>query len=259
MTRGSGERPGNRRGGATRRLRVNPRSALRTPQSSPAFTLLELLVVVAVLGLLVGMLVPSLLSAATAAQRMRCTDNLRHIHAAVQMYLQANRDLYPCAEDPVSTKPFYWLWMGRGWRRFVSPYLGRRLDADRPSVLLCPGDPDRDAYEATSYAYCLAFYHTPEQIDAAGSKADTYSNPKPSVAQGAGAVAEPERKILIGEWTANHPRIADDGGWWCWRGARNFLFPNGTVRFVEAERIRPANDGFPDANLTRGGITGHDL
>ncbi|HUS92934.1 MAG TPA: type II secretion system protein [Phycisphaerae bacterium] len=223
------------------------------------FTLIELLVVVAIVGMLAAMLVPSLVAAKTMTLRMRCTDNLRHVHAAMQLYLQANRDVFPCAQDPVSTQPFYWLWMGRGWRGLIGPYLGRSVGEDSPSALLCPGDPKKDDYEATSYAYSMAFYHSPEQIDSMSSPAAEYSNPQPSVPQGSGCVAEPERKILIGEWTANHPRVGGDSGWWCWEGGRNFLFPVGAVRYVPARDIRPANNGLPDANLTAKGIQGRDL
>ena len=127
---------------------------------------------------------PSLRKAKSIAAKVGCAHGLRQIGLAMDMYLAGSENTYPCAEDPVSVKPAYWLWMGRGWRRFVEPYLGGHIDANNPSVLYCPQDRvARDKYESTSYAYSMAFYHSPEQIDAMSSPADTYSNPQPSMPQ----------------------------------------------------------------------------
>jgi len=79
------------------------------------FTLVELLVVIAVISLLLSILVPSLGKARSMAKRTVCASNLRQIDLAVRLYLNAYDDTYPCAQDPVSMGPFYCLWMGRGW------------------------------------------------------------------------------------------------------------------------------------------------
>jgi len=135
--------------------------------SSAGFTLVELLVVLAVVAVLLSILIPSLRKARVTAFRAGCASNLRQINLGLNMYLDDSDGIYPCAEDPVSVEPVYWLWMGRGWRPFVRPYLGGSLDARDPSVLLCPEDrSDPAMYESTSYAYSMAFYHSPDQIDA---------------------------------------------------------------------------------------------
>ena len=194
------------------------------------------------------------------AMRLKCAHNLKQIDLAISLYLDANEDTYPCAQDPVSTDPFYWLWMGRGWRSFVAPYLSTKMNKANPSVLLCPQDPtEKDKYEATSYAYSMAFYHSPQQIDEMNSKSDTYSNPQPSISQRGSNVAKPAGKIVIGEWLSNHSHIdGKDDGWWSWQGSRNYLFADGQVRLLKAGEIREARDGFPDANLTIRGIKGLD-
>lgn len=223
------------------------------------FTLVELLIVIGIMSLLATMLLPVLGRARQKAVSVSCASNLHQIDVAMNMYLNSYNDVYPCAEDPVSTSPSYWLWMGRGWRGFIELFLGTKVDKGNPSVLVCPGDPaGRDRYESTSYAYSMCFYHSPEQIDAMTSPADTYSNPQPSVAQRVREVTHPGEKIIVGEWTSNHPRIRNDKGWWCWDGARNFLFADGRIHYVQAKQINPARDGLPDANLTVGGIQGKD-
>ena len=223
------------------------------------FTLVELLVVIAIIALLLSILMPSLRKAKSLAMRLGCANNLKQIDLAMKLYLDANDNTYPCAQDPVSTDPGYWLWMGRGWRSFVEPYLGGHIDVNNPSVLFCQLDKTaKEKYESTSYAYSMAFYHSPEQIDDMNSPADTYQNPQPSIPQRSLDVARPSGKILIGEWLSNHSLVEDDQGWWCWEGSRNYLFVDGQIRLLRAEQIRPARDGFPDTNLTIRGIKGQD-
>jgi type II secretory pathway pseudopilin PulG len=222
--------------------------------------LIELLVVIAIIALLLSLLHPALTRARSSARRVVCLHNLKQIGIAIELYTHDHEGKYPCAQDPVSKQPAYWLWMGRGWRRWVQPYLSTNVDVNNPSVLLCPADrTDPTKYESTSYSYSMAFYHSPEQIDALSAAADTYSNPPPSVAQRVGSVASPSGKILVGEWTSNHVPVADDKGWWDWRGTRCFLLADGQAVFLEARKIRPARDELPDANLTVHGIKGRDL
>jgi len=225
-----------------------------------AFTLIELLVVIAVIALLLALLGPSLRQARSMARRAVCSHNLKQVALALDMYTSDHDTVYPCAQDPVSTNPAYWLWMGRGWRRWLEKYLSTDVDVNTPSVLLCPADrSDPATYESTSYAYSMAFYHSPEQIDAMSATADTYSNPQPSCAQRIGNVASPSGKILLGEWNSNHAPYENDKGWWEWQGTRLFLLADGQVVFLEAKKIRPARDNLPDANLTVHGIQGRDL
>jgi prepilin-type N-terminal cleavage/methylation domain-containing protein len=224
-----------------------------------AFTLIELLVVIAIVSLLLSLLVPSLRKAKSNALRVACSHNLKQVALAVDLYTGDHDAMYPCAQDPVSTQPPYWLWMGRGWRRWVEPYLSTRIDVNTPSVLLCPADrSDPGKYESTSYAYSMAFYHTAEQIDAMSQTTDLYSNPQPSVAQRVSDVSFPAAKILIGEWFSNHYPVEEEKGWWNWQGCRGFLFADGAVLFLKAEQIRPARDELPDANLTLHGLKGRD-
>jgi prepilin-type processing-associated H-X9-DG protein len=105
----------------------------------------------------------------------------------------------------------------------------------------------------------MAFYHSPGQINAMGQAACTYSPAKvvPSTAQKLAAIRYPEKKVLAGEWTDNHQYGTYT--WWSWVGARQYLFADGHVTYLQARDLRPANDGFPDPNLTRDGASGKDL
>lgn len=59
-----------------------------------AFTLVELLVVLAIVGLLAALLLPTLSRAKAKAQRVHCVNNLRQLGAVLQLFLQDNH-AYP--------------------------------------------------------------------------------------------------------------------------------------------------------------------
>lgn len=60
-----------------------------------AFTLIEVLVVVAIIGLLVAIAVPSISEARRVSKRTYCAHNLHQIGVGMQSYLQTNHDRFP--------------------------------------------------------------------------------------------------------------------------------------------------------------------
>jgi prepilin-type N-terminal cleavage/methylation domain-containing protein len=66
-----------------------------------AFTLVEVLVVIAIIGVLVAMLLPAVQSARETARRTSCQNNLKQIALAIQIHLDVRRVYPPSAEFPV--------------------------------------------------------------------------------------------------------------------------------------------------------------
>jgi prepilin-type N-terminal cleavage/methylation domain-containing protein/prepilin-type processing-associated H-X9-DG protein len=227
------------------------------------FTLVELMVSIAIITLLAALALPVCSRARELAHRATCLSNLRQIGIAFSMYLADWDGAFPNTRDP-------YLWMGRRWRWPLASYLGENLQGDpahprdplvssrTPRLLICPSDATApQKWDSTSYGYSAAFYHTPAQI-AAMTTEDLWKLDRfPCITQRESAVAHPAQKVLLAEWLTNHASVKV--GWWDWRGARNYLFVDGHARYLPASQLHPAVNGFPDPNLTVGGIAGQDV
>lgn len=84
---------------------------MRTGEAAGAvgrgFTLVELLVVVAIIALLLGLAVPALHRAREGAQTAVCASNLRQIGLVCRLYADENRGLGPALGVPWTQVPFW--------------------------------------------------------------------------------------------------------------------------------------------------------
>ena len=85
-----------------------------------AFTLIELLTVIAVVGILAAILVPAIGKVRSNALTTECVSNLRQIGIGMQLYAQDNDGILPAPRSSDNVM----------WQMAISPYMQGREDAN---------------------------------------------------------------------------------------------------------------------------------
>ena len=119
-----------------------------------AFTLIELLIVIAIISILAGMLLPALKNAKDAAKKTICLSNQKQIGLGTMMY----------AGDYNNLVPTYGVSDGDMWDNFVGlldPYVsGKQRNPYYCNLWLCPNDPSTDGawWGGVSYGINYGLY-----------------------------------------------------------------------------------------------------
>lgn len=104
-----------------------------------AFTLIELLTVIAIIGILAAIIIPTVGRVRESARSSQCVSNLRQINLAVKVYTEDNKGFLPASNrDKLPTES------GTGttvsWAKELSPYLplrGKTVTAGEHPIFVC--------------------------------------------------------------------------------------------------------------------------
>ena len=225
-------------------------------------TIVELLVVVAILALLVGLLFPAIQSAREASRRTQCKSNLRQCGIALTLYLDRKsgggpQDKFPDAAD-VPSQELFIRWPAEPIRPSIAAVLGPYTENVR-AAFRCPSDgyyfvrtgsqaevikarwdsiPEAERpkeyvdvpYEGTSYQYPTLRLagRTRAQVLTSRRSGQSLASTRLWVMYEYEAFHAPgyATYLRLDEAEANRP---DDPNWEPPAGARNFLYLDGHV------------------------------
>jgi prepilin-type N-terminal cleavage/methylation domain-containing protein len=110
-------------------------------RKKPAFTLVELLVVIGIIAVLVALLLPALNKARQQAFNTQCASNLRQIVTGSTMYANANRGYLPARfrEGSAYTEPLWSYFFDDNGKLFQLGLLWQNKYISDPRVFYCPG------------------------------------------------------------------------------------------------------------------------
>ncbi|AHF91325.1 N-terminal cleavage protein [Opitutaceae bacterium TAV5] len=124
-----------------------------------AFTLIELLTVIAIIGILAAIILPTVAKVRETAARATCASNLRQLALATVAFAQDNRGTIPARPRGTVSHKAPHAFVTADWNEEFRPYLGGT--ATKYPIMYCPGPlKNWRNHESSNYTPVLGNYTT---------------------------------------------------------------------------------------------------
>lgn len=224
---------------------------MKTNFREAGFTLVEMMVVIAIIGILAALLLTAISSAKRKSQRTACTNHLRQINLGIRMYSDDSNDVSPSPGSAASSTNFATLYSA--YKQLMKNYVGvKGASSSQDKLFACPADtfyPNhiftddnapteyvQQGLHETSYVdfSSYSFNGGDGRIEAVGTNGVTITRPGLGNVK-LSAVKHPSRTVLIAEasafapwsWHEPSPRLIFDD-------AKNMVsFVDGHVSYIK--------------------------
>lgn len=212
---------------------MRPDLQRRPSQSRSAFTLVELLVVLSIIGVLVALILPAVQSSRESARRLACSNQLKQIGLALQAYHDVHRQLPPggialedCCLGPHLTT----------WTIAILPFVEQQALFDRYDGRL----PNEHAANRSVVQSLVPVYACPSDINTAQLEIPQSGRGALSRwAPGSYRAVSGATNSVHGDWYFDNSSIPDQMPR-AWRGA---MHVTRAAKCLAAERIENIVDG----------------
>jgi prepilin-type N-terminal cleavage/methylation domain-containing protein len=207
--------------------------------SNRAFTLLEMLVVIAVIATLAALLFPVISRAKAKARRTTCMNNLKQINLGLRMYSDDHSDIAPPSPLTINSYPLDF----GGYKKHMKSYVGLKgLSSPADKLFACPADTFYYEFSETNQNYVPRSFHDQSTNDYSsywfnsGTLTRFGTNSPGLAGRKLTLIKHPTRTVLVADMPAFMP--------WSWHEPKRPLpIGNESALFKDAKNVVSFADG----------------